>query len=137
MQEQTIHFPEGILGFGEYQNYLPIPLSEESDVIINLESVDERELSFLVMNPFYLVPDYTPTLSPTDYKKLGSAKEEDLSYYLICVPREPFGNSTVNLKCPIVVNSNNRRALQIILDNGEYGMRVSLKELRQKGGLKC
>lgn len=134
MQEFNITFPEGIFGFGEYHDYLPLPVVEGSDAIINLQCVEDDNLSFVIMNPFLLLEDYQPVLSPGEYEKLGTTEEEDLSYYVICVVREPFGKSTVNLKCPLVVNSKNRKALQVMLDNTDYGMRVCLDDLSKKEG---
>ncbi|MCP1102544.1 flagellar assembly factor FliW [Aequitasia blattaphilus] len=131
--ERTIYFPEGILGFGEFHEYLPIPMSEEDDGVINLQSAEDENLSFVIMNPFFLKEDYNPQILKSDYKKLGTTSEEDLSYYVICVVREPVGESTINLKCPIVVNIKNRKALQVILEDEQYAMRHLLKEFKKKG----
>ncbi|MCP1109157.1 flagellar assembly factor FliW [Lachnospiraceae bacterium PF1-21] len=134
MQELKVEFPEGILGFGEYREYIPVPISEENDAIISLQCVENEELEFIAMNPFFLLEEYEPVLTQGDYEKLGTTSEEELSYYVICVVKEPFGKSTVNLKCPLVFNSKNRQGLQVILDSNDYSMRVSLEELTKKGG---
>lgn len=46
----------------------------------------------------------------------------------MCVAREPVGESTVNLRCPVVVNPELRRAAQVILDTDAYHMRHRLDE---------
>lgn len=50
------------------------------------------------------------------------------AYYVMCVAREPVGESTVNLRCPVVVNPELRRAAQVILDTDAYHMRHRLDE---------
>ena len=84
------------------------------------------------MNPFRLMPDYDPVLKPEDYERLGTDQEELLSYYVISVIRSTPEESTVNLKCPVVVNSVTRKAIQVILESGAYRFRHSLSEFTGK-----
>ena len=56
----------------------------------------------------------------------------ELCYYALCVVREPVADSTVNLRCPIVVNDQTRQALQVILDSRDYGMRHPLSALHSQ-----
>lgn len=51
----------------------------------------------------------------------------------MCVVKEPVGESTVNLRCPVVVNPDLHRAMQVILDTDAYQMRHRLDEFSQKG----
>ena len=58
-----------------------------------------------------------------------------LCYYVLCVVREPVQESTLNFKCPVVVNPDSRRAIQVILESDAYHMRHRLAELPGgKGG---
>ena len=91
-------------------------------------------MSFILMNPFQLYADYTPVLSEEDRKLLNVSQEDDsVSYYVICVIRDPMDDSTVNLKCPIAVNIENREARQVILDNPLYQFRHLIKDFVKKG----
>ncbi len=58
----------------------------------------------------------------------------ELCYYALCVVKNPVSNSTVNLKCPVVVNEDTRRCMQVILDADEYNMRHLLAEFEEKEG---
>ena len=80
-----------------------------SDAVLYLQSIRNEKLSFVVMNPFMLKEDYNPVLSEEDYKKLGTSDEKDLSYYVFCVIANVAEESTVNLRCPIVVNHVTRQ----------------------------
>jgi len=84
------------------------------------------------MNPFMLKEDYNPVLSKEDYNMLGTSDEKDLSYYVFCVIANAAEESTVNLKCPIVVNHVTRQARQVILNSEEYGFRHLLKEFEKE-----
>lgn len=132
IESQYIEFKEGIFGFEEEKKFLPVMLEDGSDAVLYLQSVANQELSFIVMNPFMLKEDYNPVLSEEDYKKLGTADEKDLSYYVFCVIANEAKESTVNLRCPIVVNHATRQARQVILSSEEYGFRHLLKEFEKE-----
>ena len=126
-----IEFPEGLFGFENSKRFIPIAMEEGTDAIISLESLDDENVSFIAMNPFMLVDNYEPKLSDIDKKKLDFEKEEDLSFYVLAVVKKPTEESTVNLKCPIVVNAITKKGIQIILNGNKYDFRHTLKELAE------
>jgi len=131
-EDEIIHIPGGVIGFDSYTKYLPLPFHEEDDSLISLQSLDEGNLSFILMNPFGICPDYAPQLSDQDMKDLEAGSEEDLVYYVISVIRDTIADSTVNLKAPLVINAINRHAKQVILDQPEYTFRHTLGKLETK-----
>lgn len=130
--EQKICFSEGLFGFEAQKEFLPISFEEDSDALICLQSLDDEQLSFILLNPFLIFNDYNPQILETDREAIGSPKDEDISYYVIGVIRDPLAKSTVNLKAPIAVNAKTRDARQIILDNPAYTFRHSLGGLQGK-----
>lgn len=122
-ENEAIHILNGLIGFEAYTEYLPIPFHEDNDSLISLQCLEDETLSFILMNPFGLLNDYTPSLSGQDMKELDAETAEDLSYYVICVMRDSVAESTVNLKAPLVVNIRSRQARQVILDQSEYTFR--------------
>lgn len=52
-------------------------------------------------------------------------------YYVMCVVRDPVGASTLNLRCPVVINPDLHRGMQVILDDDSYEMRHRLDSLSQ------
>ncbi|MFG6366064.1 flagellar assembly protein FliW [Schaedlerella sp.] len=122
-KSELIHIVNGLIGFEAYTEYLPIPFHEDNDSLISLQCLEDETLSFILMNPFGLLNDYTPSLSGQDMKELDAETAEDLSYYVICVMRDSVAESTVNLKAPLVVNVRSRQARQVILDQSEYTFR--------------
>ena len=98
--------------------------------MISLQSLDDETLSFILMNPFRIFPDYTPEISGQDLRELGAESPDDISYYVVST----VAGSTVNLKAPLAVNALNRRAKQIILDQPEYTFRHALGSTNRKEG---
>lgn len=132
--DTRIYFPEGLFGFEEYHTFIPFSVEEDNEAVFCLQSEEEENLSFLILDPFLLKSDYSPQLTSADFSALGAEKEDELSYYVLCVTKDPAEESTVNLKCPIVINPAARRAKQVVLDSEEYGMRHPLKEFSNKEG---
>ena len=133
-EDSVIAFPEGLFGFEDCTKFVPISMDDESDAIISLECLDDEDVSFIAMNPFMLLDDYDPKLSEIDKEKLDFDKEEDLSFYVLAVVKQPTEESTVNLKCPIVVNAIKKKGVQVILNGDQYDFRHTLKELAEKRG---
>lgn len=129
-KEELIIFEEGMFGFEQYRQFLPLPITEGDDAVLSLLSVEDGTLSFVIMNPFLLMKEYTPILPDEIYEKLGGCKESEVSFYVICVIADSVEESTVNLKCPIVVNTVNRKAVQVILESEKYQFRHALKDLK-------
>lgn len=136
-RHELIHFVEGIIGFAECRDYLPLSFEADSDQMLLLQSTEEPSISFILMNPFHLKGDYQPAVSKEMQKLLKCQEDEHLSFYVIAVIREPFTESTVNLKCPIVVNPKNRLAMQIILEDSDYSLRHPLNSFTGKEEPTC
>ena len=85
---EYIEFPDGMFGFEESTRFLPMMIEEGSDAVLLLQNMENEELSFIVMNPFMLCEEYDPILSDEDYAKLGTRKQEELSFYVICVVKD-------------------------------------------------
>lgn len=133
--KDPIHVIHGLFGFESYTYYLPIPFTEYDDSMISLQSLEDESLSFILLNPFGIFPEYNPTISPEDLKELEAESEDDISYYVTSVILNSVSESTVDLKAPLAVNGFSRKAKQIILDNPDYTFRHTLSNLAHKGEL--
>jgi len=133
-ENEIVVFQEGLFGFEGQKDFLPIPFEEGKDTVLCLQSVADREVCFIIMNPFQLDHEYAPKLKREDYEALGTSDESLLSYYVICVMREKMEESTVNMKCPVVVNTSTRQAIQVILDTDSYKFRHALVEFSGQRG---
>ncbi|WP_457561395.1 flagellar assembly protein FliW [Caminibacter sp.] len=80
---------------------------------------------FTLINPFVLIKDYSFEI-PKDVEVLMDlSKDNPPLVYCNIVKQEPFENSIVNFKAPILINPKNNTLAQIILDN--YGV-AAIKE---------
>ena len=131
-RDNSIYFKEGLFGFETCKRFFPVAVEKDSDAVLILQSMEDDNISFVLMNPFILKEDYAPEIPEDELKELGEAEEKDYSWYVLCVARTPAEKSTVNLKCPIVVNTVTHRAKQVILDKREYGFRHTLGELTRR-----
>ena len=77
---------------------------------------------------------YAPQLHPEELEELGVKESTELCYYVFCAVKNPVSTSTVNLKCPIVINDDTRKCMQVILEGDDYGMRHLLAEFEEKEG---
>lgn len=127
----VVHFPSGLFGFSEEKAFLLLPFSGSDGNMLCLQSMETPSLAFIAMNPFSLKPDYAPVLAAEELELMEVQRSEDLCYYVMCVVRDPVGASTLNLRCPVVINPDLHRGMQVILNSGGYEMRHRLDSLSQ------
>lgn len=125
-KEDLVVFRDGLFGFPELQNYLPLYLNEGDDSIILMQSIENPDVSFVTINPLFFFPDYSPCLTPEELSLLSVTDSGELSYYVICVMKDDYLENTVNLKCPLAINPLTRIGMQIILEGSSYGFRHKL-----------
>lgn len=123
-----IQFPAGLFGFDKEREFLLLPFDGSHGNMLCLQSVSTPMLAFVVLDPFSLAPDYTPEPSAEELKAFQVESNEALCYYVLCALKNPVSDSTVNLRCPIVIHPETRIAHQVILESGGYEMRHPLSE---------
>ena len=117
--KDVVRFPDGLFGFEEERGFLLLPFDGSGGGMLCLQSVQTPALAFVVLDPFTLKPDY-------ELKVFGVREAGELSFYVLCAVKNPVSESTVNLKCPLVVHPETREARQIIMER--YEMRHPLAE---------
>ena len=123
-EEDTINFINGIYGFDDYKKYIVLKDSPEDDIMF-LQSLDNMDLSFVLIDPYAIFLDYNPVLNADDLYDLKSNSETELKYLVIAIIKENIKDSVVNLKSPIAINPNSRIAKQVILQNS-YPLRYNI-----------
>lgn len=128
-EEDLITFSDGLFGFPDLKKYLFLSLDEETeeDLMLVMISVDEPKIGFVIVNPLFLCPDYSPALTPEELACLEAEDSEELAYYAICSMRSNYLDNTVNLKCPLVINPNTHHGIQVILENSSYEFRHEMR----------
>lgn len=117
-EEKIIHFPVGILGFSEYHRYVIV--EQEGSVFSFLQSVDEPDLSFVVIMPELVCCDYSVQLNDEDIDLLKVESPEDGKLYGIVTIPENVAEMTVNLQAPVVINTKELVGAQLIIQGDTY-----------------
>ena len=136
-EEGKLRFPDGLFGFEEEKEFFLLPFEGSEGSLLCFQSAATPGLAFVAMNPFHLKPDYAPRLTDRELKLMEAERSEELCFYTLCVVRDPVGESTVNLRCPVAVNDQTRRAMQVILEEGGYRMHHLLSEFGRKEEAPC
>lgn len=132
-KDDIIFFEQGIFGFETFKEFVLLDFEPDNDNVMCLQSVQESQLAFVIMNPYNIKAAYSPSLSESDIKSLGiDEATKGVLYYVICVVKDEILDSTVNLRCPIVINPESKKAKQLILDNEDYTFKHKLGQLSEE-----
>ena len=112
-EQDIVTFTGPIFGFEQYRRFVFLYEEEISEHFIWLQSVEEPGLCFILVQPDLITDHYQPQLPKEAASLLG---EGDYMCWLMATIRDPFPQSTVNLKSPIVVNPELRQAAQFVLE---------------------
>lgn len=118
-ENEIIDFEEGIPGFLEYKRFICVPLEMELP-FYTLQSIDEEEVAFIVLNPFVFKKDYEFELSTEILGQLEIKRLEQVEVYSILFIPEEMENMTANLKAPVVINRDSLKGMQVILQQEMY-----------------
>lgn len=121
-ESDVIKFERNIFGFEEYSDFIIIYDDKLNGRFAWLQSVEEPELCFIIANSTQAVSGYAPKYPKEAEKVIGNG---DYEYWFIMVVKEDLKESTVNLKSPIIINPENHKAMQIILEDN-YPIRYKL-----------
>jgi flagellar assembly factor FliW len=121
---KTIRLPLGLLGFERIKSYLLINNPDEAPFAW-MQVPEDPSLAFLVVPPAAVHPDYRPELSNDDVAFIGLKNADDALIFNIVTLR-PDGNSTVNLKGPVVLNRTTMTGKQVVLANSGYPLQHPL-----------
>lgn len=126
--EKIIHFDNGILGFEDYKDYTILYDIEAGgkSFFSWLQSVDEKMLSFPIVNPLKVDENYNPTVNDEMLKPIGSYSDEDIAIFLLATIPQDVKEASVNMRAPLIINASTRKGIQLILDGQEYEIRHKL-----------
>ncbi|MEL4106752.1 flagellar assembly protein FliW [Oscillospiraceae bacterium CM] len=130
---KILHFDKGLPGLDEDRRFALLS-NEDSRPVSWLQSLDHKEISLPVMDPFLICPDYSFDISQDDVEVLAIEDIKDVYVLSILVIPKNANAMTINLSAPIIVNVRNSRGCQIVLDDRKYRVRVPVSDLLAKSG---
>lgn len=128
--DAIVTFTQPIIGFNEYRRFAIVP-GPEGSIVTWLQSVDNGELAFLLMNPVGVVPDYVVQVGPSDLAELAAGSMNDLDLYTLLVVPQDQTQVRTNLKAPILINQKQRLGKQVVLERSDYPIQYFLGQARQ------
>lgn len=113
--DEIITFPNGIFAFENKTQYVLLHPLGDNEYPMWLQSTESDKPCFIVFDPLSVVPDYQVYLAESERSVLKIEDDTALRYLSIAVVYEDYKKTTINLKCPIVINTEQGLAAQVIL----------------------
>jgi len=126
--DRVITFEDGIPGFPDSKRYMLMSETEDEDTFFWLQSVDEGDVAFTLMDVYKVLPDYDPQVDRFEVDELGPLAETPLLIYNIVVIPDYVRQMRVNLRAPVVINLNTGLGKQMICTNDDYSIRFMIFE---------
>jgi flagellar assembly factor FliW len=127
---EVITFPEGLLGFPDKQRYILVDHREESPFKW-LQCLDDPSLSFVVINPLLVKPDYQIEVAKEGLALLKNSDPAQVAVWtLVTLYPDAPEKSTTNLLGPLAINYETRRGKQLALDPAKYDLRYPIFQKR-------
>lgn len=124
-EDLIINFANGIPGFPEERSFAFLSQGPDNPFAF-LQSVTNPDLTFVIVEPFTFISDYTFKLADEMVSELKLSEQNTPQIFNIVTVRENLESATVNLVAPIVINWQARIAAQIILEKTSYTTRQRL-----------
>jgi flagellar assembly factor FliW len=120
--ESLITFPEGIVGFPEATRFVIFDCGDEG-IFKWLQSCDKPDLAFVICEASLIVPEYQVMIGEKERSLLQlDSIEAGVVCLILIIPDDP-SETTANLLGPIVMNSETRLGMQLVLVNPDYSAR--------------
>jgi flagellar assembly factor FliW len=127
---ELISIPQGLLGFPEYTKYCLVDPGDET-LILWLQSLDNPNVAFALLEPKIFRPDYTARLSAAELRELKLDNINQSTVFSILTIPDDITQMTANLKAPLVINLKEQLAKQVVLQENEFSIKhLMFKELR-------
>lgn len=131
--DKIITFPGGIIGFPDMKQFTLLHDEEQgvSAGIRWLQSLDEPGFAMPVMDPLVVKTDYNPEIDDELLTGIGEVTADNLLVLVTVRVPSDLTQMSVNLQGPIIINVDERRACQIIVDADIYPVRFPIYEILQ------
>ncbi|AMW98135.1 flagellar assembly protein FliW [Rummeliibacillus stabekisii] len=129
---QILHFEHGIPGFEDEKEFVLLPI-EDNNAFHVLQSVATAEVAFIVTNPYETTTNYSFEIDEAIAHSLLINEPQEIAVLSIVSLKDTIEQSTINLKAPIVWNTTNNKAKQVILNNDNYAIRHLISTESVKG----
>jgi len=118
-----------ILGFSDTSE---VEITEIDELFSIMKDTANENITFTLVNP-YALREYSFDV-PTDIKVLLNITEESsISVYNLMIIQKPLEKSVINFRAPIIINHDNNKLAQIVLDpvkHPDFGMAETIESFK-------
>ncbi|KEO84069.1 flagellar assembly protein FliW [Tumebacillus flagellatus] len=118
-------FPKPLLGFERHEQFALIR-PDAATPFAYLQAIDNPSVSFLLADPFAFDSSYEFELPEEEIERLSNVKPEELAVWVTVSARESLRDATMNLLAPLVFNTAQQVASQVVLHNSSYKTKVPM-----------
>jgi flagellar assembly factor FliW len=131
-ENEVILVPKGILGFSQLTRYVILE-DEQSAPFKWLQSTEDSNVAFVIMDPRELFPGYKLEIDEKELEELNYTNSRDLVTYVIVTVSQDASHTSADLLGPVVVNTKKKLAKQAVVPNTPYTTKhYLLDELRKR-----
>lgn len=129
IDESTIlSIPNGIIGFEDTTKYTLLSPLGDGVFPMWLQSVEKTEPCFVVYDPMLIYPDYRFEITDEEQALLQIDENTPYRCLTVAIVPDDYKKTTINLRCPIVINTRDNIAAQVILEDYEFKCPVYSEE---------
>jgi flagellar assembly factor FliW len=129
--DKIITMARPVLGFERLRFYCLIEIEELSPFLL-MQSTEDSEVGFLVMNPVIFFPDYRIEINSQEIAELEVSDPASVETYVILTVARKSRDLTANLQGPILINTLTNKAKQLVLVNSQYQVQHSLTKAAEQ-----
>ena len=129
--DKIITFDDGIIGFPELKHFAIMHDEEKgSDAGIKyFQSVEEPGFAMPVMDPLMVCENYNPQVNDELLAPLGELKDDNIIVLVTVTVPTDLTKMTVNLQGPIIINADEKKGAQIIVEGNDYPVRFPIYDI--------
>jgi len=118
-EKQRVIIPQGLFGFEDYKEFVLLDDVEQGQFFW-LQSTDDKEIAFILINPFLFRKDYEANVINDDLAEIGITSPENALVFVIVTIPQDGSSMTANLQGPIIINKENMTGMQAILSDSKW-----------------
>jgi len=130
--KHKINFPRGLFGFEDYCKF--VLFDAEHEPFYWLQSLDEKEIAFILINPFLFRKDYEANVSDEDLSEIGIVSHDNILVFVIVTIPQDGSPMTANLQGPLIINKESMTGIQAVISDAKWKTKHDI--LSEMNGLK-
>ena len=133
--EKIITFEKGIIGFPDMRHFALLHNEEKGKEagIRFLQSIEEPEFAMPVLDPLIVKPDYDPEVDDELLACVGELNGDNILVLVTATIPSDLTKMSVNLQGPIVINVDEHKACQMIVDGSLYPVKFPVYDILKSG----